>query len=107
MFPTNEIMQRSMQLARRMVGTNEFALGEEAALRVLVQHGGSLDQDGAPVYGPCVRCNSTISQQPCDTAQLAWSVLLLYSTFKTSHQSIVDDVLTRIGAEVQRGSRPA
>lgn len=96
-----------MQLARQMVGVNEMALGEEAALRVLIAHGGRLDQDGAPEYGPCVRCNSTIGQSPCEFAQLAWSVLLLYSTFKTSHQMIVDDVLRKIGEEVQRGTRPA
>lgn len=89
----NDLMSRSMQMARNLVGANELQLSREVALRVFRQHGGQFDQDGAPITAGCYMCRASSA---CEHQSLAFSILLSLSVFETAREALVDSVIDEL-----------
>jgi hypothetical protein len=101
MMDGDKLMADSMQLARQMVGINESNLAHDSAIAVFQHHGGRFDAHQAPRLGACLYCPASMTRTPCDLQQLAFSCLLMQTTFQTALETVVDETLKRIGQLVR------
>jgi hypothetical protein len=100
MFPTGDLVARSRQLARKMVGTNELNLARENAMQVFTKHGGAFDADSAPIPGHCQLIDCRERWRTCDEQHLALAVLLSLSVFETAQEQLVEQTVQRVKDEI-------